>query len=354
MRPGRALVLTLVLPFLLMVAGLLVIAALAGGLPANQLVAPVNAAFNAARVPEAYREWIAKAGALCPEVTPQLLAAQMEQESGWNPTIVSPVGAQGIAQFMPGTWATWATDGDGNGTKDVWSPADAIMAAARYDCALAEQVRGYVQAGRAQGDIQDLMLAAYNAGPGRIAQYGGIPPYAETQHYVRNIRTLMDKYQDVIPDIAAGTPFGMAVVEFAMRQRGWPYSWGGGNTRGPSEGFGPNGNNIIGFDCSGLVIYAVYQASGGKISLPHLSQIQTTMGTGIVPATRGSQVDQRLMAPGDIIGIDPNRSGDYSHIGIYIGNGQMVHAPKPGDIVKVSDLSESFYANANWQVRRFG
>jgi cell wall-associated NlpC family hydrolase len=271
----------------------------------------------------------------------------MEQESGWNPTIVSPVGAQGIAQFMPGTWQTWATDADGDGKADVWDPADAILAAAHYDCALAAQVRGYVQSGRAAGDIQDLMLAAYNAGPERVLQYAGIPPYTETQGYVATIRKLMNDYQNVIPDVVAGTPFGAAVVTFALRQKGLPYSWGGGDERGPSEGFGPKGSGINGFDCSGLVLFAVYQASGGKISLPHLSELQVTMGQAIPR-------DFSVMQPGDVIGFDPNHTGDYEHIGIYIGNGQMVHAPHPGDVVKISNLSESFYANSNWQVRRFG
>ncbi|MDI2125835.1 NlpC/P60 family protein [Yinghuangia seranimata] len=337
----------LAFPLVVIVGGLLVIAAIAGGLPASSVAGPLNALYNEARVPAQYRQWIAKAGQVCPEVTPQLLAAQMEQESGWDPLIVSPVGAQGIAQFMPGTWATWATDGDGDGTKSVWSPADAILAAAHYDCALAAQVRGYVDSGRAHGNIQDLMLAAYNAGPNRIVEYGGIPPFAETQGYVRTIRALMDKYQSIVPNVPQGTGFGATVVSVALQQRGLPYSWGGGDVDGPSEGFGPTGAGILGFDCSGLVIYAIYQASGGRISLPHSSEIQVTMGQA-VPR------DFAVMQPGDVIGFDLKNNGDYGHIGIYIGNGQMVHAPKPGDQVKISSLTDAFYAGATWQVRRFG
>lgn len=347
MKPGRAIAAFLIAPFLVMVAVLMVIAALAGGLPQTRAAgAALNAAFNGAQVPAQFRDWIIRAGQICPEVTPQLLAAQMEQESGWNPGAVSPVGAMGIAQFMPGTWPSWGKDEDGGGASP-YHPGDAIMAAARYDCALAAQVRGYVDTGRASGDVQDLMLAAYNAGPNAVLKYGGIPAYAETQNYVRTIRRLMDKYQDITPDVAAGTPFGQAVVEFAMRQRGLPYSWGGGGPRGPSTGIGPNGVGINGFDCSGLVQYAVYQASGGKLTLPRTSQVQVKVGQ---PVPR----DFAAMLPGDVIGFDPYRNGDYSHIGIYMGNGKMVHAPKPGDVVKVSDLSESFYANSNWLVRRFG
>lgn len=345
MKPGRAVLAVLVVPLVLTVGGLLVIAALAGGLPSAGVAgAAYNAAYNEGQVPAAYRQWVAKAGAICPEVTPQLLAAQLEQESGWNPTIVSPVGAQGIAQFMPGTWVTWATDGDGDGTASVWSPPDAIMAAARYDCAIAQQVRGYVQRGLASGDIQDLMLAGYNAGPEAVLKYGGIPPYAETRGYVTTIHRLMTKYQTVITDIKEGTPFGAAVVAYAMRWRGTPYSWGGGDTSGPSGGFG-SGAGVIGFDCSSLVQYSVYQASGGRVVLPRVSQEQVNSGTA---------VDPRAMIPGDVIGFDPHHTGDFSHIGIYIGNGQMVHAPKTGDVVKVSNLSESYYANSIWKVRRYG
>lgn len=347
MKPGRALVGFLVLPFFLMVAGLLVIAALAGGLPSTGPVGSrLNAAFNGAQVPAQYRDWVIRAGQMCPEVTPQLLAAQLEQESGWNPSALSPVGAMGIAQFMPGTWPGYGQDDDGDGDASPYDFGDAIMAAARYDCYLAGLVRGYIDSGRASGDVQDLMLSAYNAGPGAVLKYAGIPQYTETQNYVRIIRRLMDKYQDVIPDIAAGTPFGLAVVEFAMRHRGVPYSWGGGDTSGPSEGFG-NGAGVEGFDCSSLVQYAVYHASGGKLMLPRVSQAQVMVGQE-VPR------DFAVMLPGDVIGFDPDRNGDYSHIGIYIGNGQMVHAPKTGDVVKVSDLSESYYANSIWRVRRFG
>src|ERR1051326_2962940 len=81
-------------------------------------------------------------GHLCPELTPSLLAAQLYQESGFDPTIVSPAGAIGIAQFMPGTWPNWSSPLDGDGKQDPTNPADAIPAAARYDCALAHQLSG--------------------------------------------------------------------------------------------------------------------------------------------------------------------------------------------------------------------
>lgn len=97
-----------------------------------------------------------------------LLSALLKQESGFNPKAVSSAGAQGIAQFMPGT-------SQGMGV-DPWDPESAIMGAARY---LSNNYNQF-------GDWK-LALAAYNAGPGNVRKYGGIPPFKETQNYVKNI-----------------------------------------------------------------------------------------------------------------------------------------------------------------------
>ncbi|NEE51661.1 lytic transglycosylase domain-containing protein, partial [Streptomyces sp. SID8455] len=78
---------------------------------------------------------------------------------------------QGIAQFIPGTWATHGIDGNGDGKRDVWDPADAIPSAASYDC----EIAGYVK--KVPGDPTSNMLAAYNAGAYAVIKYGGVPPY---------------------------------------------------------------------------------------------------------------------------------------------------------------------------------
>ena len=83
-------------------------------------------------VPAADAALMEQYGHMCPELTPSLLAAQLYQESGFDPTIVSPAGAIGIAQFMPGTWPNWSSPQDGDGKQDPRNPADAIPAAARY------------------------------------------------------------------------------------------------------------------------------------------------------------------------------------------------------------------------------
>ena len=103
---------------------------------------------------------------------PGLLSAVAETESAGNPAAVSPVGAQGLMQLMPST-------ARGLGV-DPWNPAQAVQGAAQL-------LSGYL----ARFGSVPLALAAYNAGPGAVEQYGGVPPYTETQNYVTKITGLM-------------------------------------------------------------------------------------------------------------------------------------------------------------------
>jgi cell wall-associated NlpC family hydrolase len=101
-----------------------------------------------------------------------LLAAVAATESGGNTSAVSPAGAQGLMQLMPST-------ARGLGV-DPWSPDQAVRGAAQL-------LSGYLN----RFGTVPLALAAYNAGPGAVEQYGGVPPYAETQNYVSRITGLM-------------------------------------------------------------------------------------------------------------------------------------------------------------------
>jgi hypothetical protein len=109
-------------------------------------------------------------------VEASLLAAVASQESGFNTQAVSPAGARGLMQFMPGTAA-------GLGVNPL-DPTSAIDGAARYLSSLTKQFGS-----------TDLALAAYNAGPGTVSRYGGIPPYSETQNYVRSVLSKAEAYR---------------------------------------------------------------------------------------------------------------------------------------------------------------
>jgi cell wall-associated NlpC family hydrolase len=166
---------------------------------------------------------------------------------------------------------------------------------------LLSSIRGEIQRIKAAEAAQQRQLAA--AAQSRLA--------AQTTPVVSGI------------GVGASTPEGSTiappnthggVVGVAMRYLGVPYVWGGSSPRG--------------FDCSGLVMYA-FAAVG--ISLPHSSYAQFNMGT---PVSIGQ------LQPGDLVFF----SGA-SHVGIYIGGGQFIHAPHTGDVVKISSLS-GYYSSA--------
>lgn len=147
-------------------------------------------ASGASNVPDEYQADVQRAGSVCQVVTASVIAAQIDRESGWDPAAVSPAGARGIAQFMPGTWASVGMDGDGDGTADVMNPHDAIWTQGNYMCGLAAQVESAKADGRVTGDTLQLTLAAYNAGLGRVLEYGTVPPFEETKTYIEAILEL--------------------------------------------------------------------------------------------------------------------------------------------------------------------
>jgi soluble lytic murein transglycosylase-like protein len=103
-------------------------------------------------------------------IDPNLLTGLIRAESNFDPNAGSPAGAQGLTQLMPGTAA-------GLGVSNPLDPVQSIEGGARY---LRQQLD------RFGGDVTKA-LAAYNAGPGAVERFGGVPPYEETQNYVRRV-----------------------------------------------------------------------------------------------------------------------------------------------------------------------
>ncbi len=116
---------------------------------------------------------------------PAVLHGLIEQESGFDPSAASSAGASGLTQLMPGTASSL-------GVANPLNPAESIEGGARYLGQLMTQFGG---------NTEDA-LAAYNAGPGAVQQYGGIPPYAETQSYVSKVLGNAETYRQSHPTSA--------------------------------------------------------------------------------------------------------------------------------------------------------
>ncbi|OWA10993.1 peptidase P60 [Streptomyces sp. CS227] len=270
-------------------------------------------------VPAQYQSLVQKWGNLCPAINPALLAAQLYQESGFNPKAQSPAAAQGIAQFIPGTWATHGIDGNKDGVRDVWDPQDAIPSAAYYDCELAKYVKD------APGDPTHNMLAAYNAGPYAVIKYGGVPPYSETQNYVKTITDLSKSFARPVTRVEPSKQAAQA-IQYAQQKLGTPYLWGG---TGTAEQGGR-------FDCSGLT-QAAYRTAG--IELPRVANDQYNAGP---------HPSRDELLPGDLVFFSDDLTNPRAirHVGIYVGGGYMIDAPRPGAVVRFSKMDTPDYFGA--------
>jgi soluble lytic murein transglycosylase-like protein len=131
-------------------------------------------------------------------IDPALLKGLIRQESNFNAAARSGAGAQGLTQLMPGT-------ASGLGVADASDPAQAIEGGAKY---LKQQLDRF-------GGDPSKALAAYNAGPGAVAKYGGIPPYAETQNYVQKVLGYAAEYAATGGAGTVSTPVTAAAVPAA-------------------------------------------------------------------------------------------------------------------------------------------
>jgi hypothetical protein len=255
----------------------------------------------------------------------QLLAGVGEDESGHNEGSVSSVGAQGPMQFMPSTWATYGVDGNGDGVKNMWDIGDAAFGAAKYLVAL----------GVKNGPTGVFgALGKYNGSYPSHVYANDVLKYA-WEYATGKVIVVPGQGGQCSPPVDAST-IGGRIVQYAQKWLGTPYQFAGGNFHGPTVGVDSRHDGALGFDCSGLTMYAVYNATGGKVALDHY-----------VPSQYGDSriqlVPMEQLQPGDLVFLD-----DLGHVGIYVGNQRIIDAPQTGEYVRYDSLAPGSYFYNNF------
>ncbi len=240
-----------------------------------------------------------------------VLAAVGKVESdhgrGTGPGIASGrnhAGAAGPMQFMPGTWTSFGVDGNHDGRKNVYDPADAIPAAARY-----------LKHGGAPARVR-AALFQYNHSRAYVDKV-----LRQARAYAQGGAHAETRPAECAGVLSAALPPGKAAakaIAYARAQLGKPYVWG---ATGPGA-----------FDCSGLT-YAAYRAAG--VDIPRVSGAQWR---------HGPRVPHGREQPGDLVffnsgpGTSTNNPG---HVGLVIGGGKMIAAPHTGTVVQVQSYRRS-------------
>lgn len=246
-------------------------------------------------IPARYLRLYQEAAATCPGLPWAVLAAigTVESDNGRSTASgvasgANPAGAEGPMQFLPATFAAYAVPVPPGGARppSPYDPVDAIFATARDLCA---------NGARRGADIPAAVYA-----------------YNHDHDYVAEV--LADADALAVPVAAPGGPAAVAVA-YALDQIGTPYRWGGD---------GPGG-----FDCSGLT-QAAYAAAG--IVIPRTSETQWSALPHV------ALID---LLPGDLVFFDPGEfvAGLPGHVGIYLGDDEMVDAPHSGASVRIDDLA---------------
>ncbi|MEU6496891.1 bifunctional lytic transglycosylase/C40 family peptidase [Streptomyces sp. NPDC046984] len=228
--------------------------------------------------------------------------------------------AVGPFQVLPSTWQSIGEDANGDKTADPHNADDAALGAAIYLC----------------GNGRDLSKGSQLK--------SAVWQYNHSSAYVAGVLGWIDQYTASAsgPDLKNLSGKARTVIEAALSQRGVPYSWGGGNVKGKSTGFCDRVNGYDrktgkcvaattqGFDCSGLTLYA-YAKVG--ITLPRVAAAQASVGKRIS--------NRNALRPGDLVfyAYAPGYDSTIYHVGIYVGGGQMINAPRTGTTVRLDAVN---------------
>lgn len=270
---------------LLFFAPLLFVMAALGGMPEAPQSAPSAAAL--AEIPPEHLIVMRQVGSET-GVPWQVLAAIAKVESGFGANMgPSSAGALGYCQFMPGTWAHYGVDGNGDGIADPSDYHDCLPAAAAF-----------LLANGAPGDLRQALYS-----------------YNHSWAYVDHVLSIAGSYGYLDP---ASIP--ARAVALARARIGLPYVWG---AAGPDT-----------FDCSGLTQW-IYGQLG--VSLPRTSQAQFDWT---------APVAMDALLPGDLLFYEHTypSSERITHVGIYVGGGLVVMATQPGEFVKEVPLSDPYWS----------
>lgn len=231
-------------------------------------------------IPEQYREWV-EAAASTSGFSANVIGSQLQHESSWNPNAKSHAGAEGLAQFMPGTWAEFGGGGD------PLNPEHAIKAQGRYMKYLNDFMKDHA---KDDEHLLKLALAGYNAGQGAVQRYGfdldkmfsdpNKPGYkAETMRYVNNIVAAASGsytsdcgHPDAVPEGSiAETSIALAWEEKVTLPRSSAYGYGESAARPEfveaSTKLNKDLHTAFFTDC-GVFVATVMRTSGADKSFP--------------------------------------------------------------------------------------
>lgn len=257
-------------------------------------------------------------------VAPELLAAVAKQESGFNSRAVSPAGARGLMQFMPGTARQYGVN--------TSSAASSIDGAARLLRDLLQQFKGQT----------NLALAGYSAGPGNVAN-GRWRGFSETRNYVAKIMAdpgVSGAARGVAAGAAssASSDLALQMITNAKQVIGNLYRYGGGH--------GSNNNKVALksalVDCSGLLNVSLSKALGKNVS-----EVSDSFLRG--KNAKKLSVDQALKTAGAFVG--RTGSGKSGHIAISLGDGTILESPSTGKPVRIRKTTASEWNAAAWDIR---